>query len=260
MLIDALRRNVVLRNVYFLTSPIKQFFRFRLVSFIKGYYQFYKSYREFRQQGENKNFTHSDLFPCLSDNTATTPLEPTYFFQDSWAAKHIFSLNPSHHYDVGSSAKTMGIISQFTPTTMVDIRPIELELPNLFFEQGSILDLPFKDNSIESLSSLCVIEHIGLARYGDPVDALGSEKAIFEIQRVLKPGGVALISVPVDQGNKIYFNAHRAFTRDYVLSLFDEMEVLEEKYHYGNSLYDRYDPKKGFGTGLYKLRKSSPNH
>lgn len=142
---------------------------------------------------------------------------------------------------------------------MIDIRPIELELPNLFFKKGSILKLPFEDNSIDTLSSLCVVEHIGLGRYGDQVDSFGSEKAIKELKRVLKVGGVILFSVPVDKENKIYFNAHRAFTRDYILELFDGFEVMEEKYIYGTKMYDNYVEAKGFGTGLYKLKKLNKN-
>ncbi|WP_200169631.1 DUF268 domain-containing protein [Francisella philomiragia] len=204
---------------------------------------------------ENKNFLKVEYYPCLFDNTSYTPIEPTYFFQDSWAARHIFKLQPTHHYDVGSSAKTIGILSQYVPITMIDIRPIELELPNLYFKKGSILDLPFGDNSIDSLSSLCVVEHIGLGRYGDLIDSFGSEKAINELKRVLKVGGILLFSVPVDNENKIYFNAHRAFTRSYILSLFEGFEIVDEKYHYGTKMYDSYDPEKGFGTGLYMLKK-----
>jgi SAM-dependent methyltransferase len=140
---------------------------------------------------------------------------------------------------------------------MIDIRPIELELPNLSFKEGSILELPLEDSSVETLSSLCVVEHIGLGRYGDPIDAFGSEKAINELRRVLKTGGILLFSIPVDKENKIYFNAHRAFTREYILELFEGFEVLDEKYHYGTKMYNSYDAKKGFGTGLYKLRKGN---
>ena len=204
---------------------------------------------------KNTKFQTTRWTPCLHDNLSYTPLEPTYFFQDSWAAKHIFELKPKHHYDIGSSAQTMGILSQFVPVTMVDIRPIELELDDLSFIEGSILDLPFKENSLETLSSLCVVEHIGLGRYGDPVDQFGSEKAIKELKRVLQVGGVILFSVPVDRENKIYFNAHRAFTRDYILELFDGFELLDEKYQYEKILFDKYDANKGFGTGLYMLRK-----
>ncbi|WP_417550090.1 DUF268 domain-containing protein [Methylophaga sp.] len=211
--------------------------------------------KELKKQNKNDAFKDFEYYPCLFDNLSYTPLEPTYFFQDSWAAKHIFDLKPQHHYDVGSSAKTISIISQFTPVTMIDIRPIELVLPNLYFMKGSILDLPFEDGSINSLSSLCVVEHIGLGRYGDPIDSFGSEKAIRELKRVLSEDGILLFSVPVDKVNKIFFNAHRAFTRDYIIELFDGFVVIDEKYHYGTKLYDEYDPQKGFGTGLFMMKK-----
>lgn len=253
-----LKQNTLVKNTYFLLKGTVQFFKFKPLLMIKQYLWFLKQFKNFTNMENNKNFNKLEWFPCLFDNISHTPLEPTYFFQDSWAAKHIFELKPKHHYDVGSSAKTIGILSQFVPITMIDIRPIELELDNLFFKKGSILALPFEDNSIETLSSLCVVEHIGLGRYGDPVDQFGSEKAIKELKRVLKVEGVILFTVPVDTENKIYFNAHRAFTRDYILELFDGFELLEEKYHYGTKMYDKYDSTKGFGTGLYMLKKEIP--
>ncbi|MBK2340596.1 DUF268 domain-containing protein [Francisella philomiragia] len=250
-----LKKVLWIRNLYFLYKTTKQFFVFKPVLLIKQYIWFFKSFLHLKKMDENKNFLKVEYYPCLFDNTSYTPIEPTYFFQDSWAARHIFKLQPTHHYDVGSSAKTIGILSQYVPITMIDIRPIELELPNLYFKKGSILDLPFGDNSIDSLSSLCVVEHIGLGRYGDLIDSFGSEKAINELKRVLKVGGILLFSVPVDNENKIYFNAHRAFTRSYILSLFEGFEIVDEKYHYGTKMYDSYDPEKGFGTGLYMLKK-----
>jgi SAM-dependent methyltransferase len=225
---------------------------------IAALFRFAGEYRAYARLEGNPRFAMKPEFiiPCLTDRTASTPLEPTYFFQNSWAAGKIFRLGPAHHCDVGSSAVMVGIVSQFVPTTMVDIRPIELSLPNLHFRAGSILQLPFADDSVESLSSLCVVEHIGLGRYGDPIDPWGSEKAARELKRVLKTGGNLLFSVPVDKECRVYFNAHRAFTREYVLSLFEGLELVEEKYVYGQVLQDTYDGAKGFGTGLYHFAKA----
>jgi SAM-dependent methyltransferase len=189
-------------------------------------------------------------------------MDPVYFYQDTWAARKLFELKPVHHYDVGSSAKTIGILSQFAPITMIDIRPLPLKLPNLHFIKGSIIDLPLNDNSVDSISSLCVVEHIGLGRYGDDIDAFGSEKSILELKRVVKIGGILLFSVPVDSVNTIYFNAHRAFTREYVMSMFFGYELLEERYQYGDTLIEKFIPEFGFGTGLYmfkKIRHASSN-
>lgn len=218
---------------------------------------FVTEYRAYRLNNDNSHFTQRalEIVPCLLDRTATTPLEPTYFYQDSWAAGRIFREQPEQHYDVGSSAMTVGIISQFVPTTMIDIRPIELQLDNLSFKEGSIIALPFSDQSIASLSSLCVVEHIGLGRYGDPVDCWGSEKAVAELKRVLKPGGNLYISLPVDAECRVYFNAHRAFTREYVMELFADLEIVEEKYVYGTKLCNSYEKSGGFGTGLFHFKR-----
>lgn len=220
---------------------------------------FLTEYVSYRRGNANPHFSmrSADITPCLLDRTTATPLEPTYFYQDSWAAGKIFTARPEHHYDVGSSAMTVGIISQFVPTTMIDIRPIELKLDGLMFREGSITALPFPDNSLESLSSLCVVEHIGLGRYGDPVDCWGSEKASHELQRVLSVGGSLYLSVPVDAENCIYFNAHRAFTREYIVSLFEGMDLVSEKYIYGKTMLDSYDKTRGFGTGLFHFVKRS---
>lgn len=254
-MVSFIKKNKLVREVYFLVKGTTLFFKFRPIKFLNQYIWFLKQFKTYKKTKKNDRFQKIEWFPCLLDNLSYTPLDPTYFFQDSWAAKHIYKLKPKHHYDVGSSAKTIGILSQFIPITMVDIRPIELELENLFFIEGSILKLPFEDNSLETISSLCVVEHIGLGRYGDPIDQYGSEKAIVELKRVLKIGGIILFSVPVDNENKIYFNAHRAFTRDYILELFYGFELIEEKYHYGIKIFDEYDDQKGFGTGLYMLKK-----
>lgn len=249
---DYLKRFQIVKNVYSLIVLFTVKFRF---SHFKNIIWYFGDYLAIANSRKNENFSTFKLLPILNDKTAFTPIEPVYFYQDTWAARKIFELKPESHYDVGSSAKTIGILSQFTPITMIDIRPLPLKLPNLNFIEGSILNLPFDDDSLGSISSLCVVEHIGLGRYGDPVDNFGSEKSIAELKRVVRVGGVMLFSVPVDKVNTVYFNAHRAFTRCYIFSLFSGFELVEEKYQYGYELTNDYDANRGFGTGLYMFRK-----
>lgn len=223
----------------------------------KEFAEFSSDWSTYKKLPKNSSFSvkTSDLYPRLFDKTTLTGVDPVYFYQDAWCAKKVFEAKPTHHVDVGSHLPTIGIISQFVPTTMVDIRPLTITLPSLSFKEGNILELPFKDGEVLSLSSICVIEHIGLGRYGDALDSFGSEKSAKELARVLAPGGSLYISVPVDSENKVYFNAHRAFTREYIVKLFVSLEKIEEKYIYGNKMYDTYDPTKGFGTGLFHFKK-----
>jgi SAM-dependent methyltransferase len=195
------------------------------------------------------------LSPYLRDRTGLTPLEPVYFFQNTWAARKIAQFACTEHVDVGSSANAMAVIAQFVPVTMVDIRPLGLKVERLTFREGSVMKLPFANGSVKCLTSLCVIEHIGLGRYGDGLDALGDEKALAELRRVLHPAGNLLISLPVDRESRIYFNAHRAYTRDHLRRLFTSLDIVEECYQYGDAVYSSYDPEKGFGTGMFHLRK-----
>ena len=157
--------------------------------------------------------------------------------------------------DLSAGNRAMWYDKNCPLATFVDIRPLPVQRPNLHFTKGDITALPFASESIESLSSVCVIEHIGLGRYGDPLDPFGSEKAAAELTRVLGQNGDLYISVPVDTENHVYFNAHRAFARDYMLSLFKELALVEEKYIYGNNMVNEYHPDKGFGTGLYHFKK-----
>ncbi len=219
--------------------------------------RFAHEYRHFRRLNAGTPFElrARDILPCLTDRTAITPVEPTYFLQDAWFARKIAGQRPASHVDVGSSVKAMALVAQFVPVTLVDIRPVEIELAGFSFQRGSVLALPFADGSLASLSSLCVIEHIGLGRYGDPFDARGSEKAAAELGRVLARGGDLYVSVPVDTECRIYFNAHRAFTRAHLLTLFPGLDLIEERYIYGRSLGGSYEPERGFGTGLYHLRR-----
>ncbi len=235
--------------------PLKSYVSFpiRLITYFANYFDYKKKCKSKSNNYASPNI--KSIFPCVFDKTETIPVEPVYFYQDCWAASKIFLLNPDKHVDIGSSLKTIGIISQFVKTDMVDIRQIPVSLPNLEFIKGSILDLPYEDNSIQSLSSLCVIEHIGLGRYGDEIDPEGTLKAVNELKRVLAVEGVLLISLPIDAKDKIYFNAHRAFTRESIIKMFDGLKLIEEKYQYGYKLYDNYDLTKGFGTGLFHFIK-----
>ncbi|MCU0521887.1 MAG: DUF268 domain-containing protein [Anaerolineae bacterium] len=108
---------------------------------------------------------------------------------------------------------------------------------------------------MSSLSSLCVVEHIGLGRYGDPLDPYGTEKAVAELIRILAPGGNLYLSLPLDDENRTYFNAHRAFSEAYVLDLFGSLEIIQQRYIYGTSFLEEKTPGSGFGTGCYHLTK-----
>lgn len=70
------------------------------------------------------------------------------------------------------------------------------------------------------------VEHVGLGRYGDPIDPDGDLKAISELKRILAAGGNLLFVVPVEK-HRIMYNAHRIYSYDEVLEYFKDV-VLNE--------------------------------
>lgn len=150
-----------------------------------------------------------------------------YFWQDMWAARRIFAGGTKHHVDIGSRIDGfIGHILPFCEVTYVDLRPLRIEIEGLNFKQGSILSLPFGDSTLSSVSSLHVIEHIGLGRYGDPVDPNGYERAAKELARVLAPGGTLLIGTPVGR-ERLCFDAHRVFDPKTVVEAFSGLNLRE---------------------------------
>lgn len=184
-----------------------------------------------------------------------------YFWQDLWAARLVVESGVRLHVDVGS--RIDGFVAHLLPycaVNYVDIRPMNTEIEGLRFIKGSILEMPFANDSVRSLSCLHVIEHIGLGRYGDPLDPLGSCKAALELQRVLEPGGQFILGTPVGR-EMVCFDAHRIFSPATILAMFPEL-VLEQFSLIDDSsqgiLRDAsFDTaaKCDYGCGLFVFRK-----
>lgn len=166
------------------------------------------------------------LYPVLGDRHAGAgQASGHYFHQDIWAARHIHARNPARHVDVGSSlAGFVAHLLCFRDVEYVDIRRVDSNVSGLLFRQGDITALPYASGSVESISALHVVEHIGLGRYGDPLDPNGWRKAIAELKRVLKPGGVLYFSVPVGR-ERVEFDAHHVFNPPTIVEAFRPLEL-----------------------------------
>lgn len=168
-----------------------------------------------------------DTYPCLFDRTSKTRVDSHYFYQDLWAFKKIFSLKPQLHVDIGSNVNYVGFLTAITNVHFVDIRPLEVSnIKNLKSVKGSILDLPYESNSLKSISCLHVAEHVGLGRYGDALDPLGTKKAASELSRCLAQGGNLFFSLPVGKP-RLCFNAHRIHSPKQIIDYFGDLKLVE---------------------------------
>jgi uncharacterized protein DUF268 len=198
----------------------------RVLLLVEGLPRYVRDWSRYRALSGSENLRLRDADPRFSDALQTSPYDSHYLHQAVWAAERIFAKNPSSHVDIGSELTFVGVLSAKLPVTFVDLRPLELDIAQLRPVKGDILSLPFEDQSIPSLSSLHVVEHIGLGRYGDPLNPLGTQLALQELQRVVAPSGDLFLTLPIGR-SRVCFNAHRVHDPRYVIERMDAMEVVE---------------------------------
>jgi len=196
----------------------------RLVNAPRGYARFAADLRRYRRLGGPA--PRSELYPQLHDRLPGTPYDTHYFHQDIWAARQVARFAPERHVDVGSRVDLVGFLTAITHVTFVDIRPLDAALEDFESVAGSVLAMPFADRSVSSLSCLHVAEHIGLGRYGDPLDPAGTTKAAAELARILAPGGQLLFSGPVGVP-RTCFNAHRIHAPQDIIAMFGDLTLIE---------------------------------
>ena len=190
-----------------------------------GFIGDYLRYSQMLGQTGKLKLRWKDRYPCLFDCTVTTGFDRHYVYHTAWAARQLAYTRPEEHIDIGSSLYFAALVSAFVLIRFYDYRPAPLLLSGLTCGHADLHSLPFEDNSISSLSCMHVIEHIGLGRYGDPLDDNGDVKAAAELSRVLASGGHLLLVTPVGRP-RTAFNAHRIYSYEQVCALFPGLNLL----------------------------------
>ena len=143
---------------------------FRYLFFVKEFLYFKKN--------SNKKIYWKNRYPILNDKLSQTGFDKHYVYHTAWAARILKQINPKKHIDISSDIRFVTMVSAFIPIDYYEYRAANLKLDNLTSKSADIVNLPFKDNSIKSLSCMHVIEHIGLGRYGDTLDPEGDTKVL----------------------------------------------------------------------------------
>lgn len=169
------------------------------------------------------------MWPVIKDKYAFAGSIGNYFWQDLWAARLVVKTGIKQHFDIGS--RLDGFIAHLLAAdidvTMIDVRefPGEVERLHTIVDDATSLR-QIADESIESMSALCSLEHFGLGRYGDPVDPEACFKCFENIQRKLKKGGRLYISLPIGH-ERVEFNAHRVFYASTIVKCFATLKLEE---------------------------------
>lgn len=222
------------------------------------YPKFFVQLKKYKSTSQ-ENISWQSINPQLMDATTETPFDAHYFYQSAWCARKIAFHKPKRHVDIASQINLIGPLSAFVEVEFIDFRPLNVNLNNLSSRAGTITNLPFKDNSVDSLSCLHVIEHIGLGRYGDDIDPEGSEKACRELQSVLAVGGNLYLSTPIGK-ERVEFNAHRVHSYKTILQFFNELKLInfshvDDSGNYGENSSPEISESFNYGVGLYHFRR-----
>lgn len=220
-----------------------------------------KDFRKLSTADGRMSVEDHDLMVCLNDATSETAFDTHYIYHPAWATRVVKAINPVRHVDISSTLHFCSTLSAFIPVDFYDYRPARLALSGLQCGAADLTNLFFETGSIDSLSCMHTIEHIGLGRYGDPLDASGDIRAIRELIRVTSPGGNLLIVTPVGKP-RIQFNAHRIYSFEMINDLFDAFELKEFSLvtDTGEFLTDA-DPSlvrhQAYGCGCFWYKKRS---
>jgi hypothetical protein len=198
-----------LRKIHWLVS-VQFGINFRLtMESLRGVPRYIRHWLKFR-----KHYPGTIRFyPCLHDwfeEGGTSKSD--YFWQDLYVARKIHAAAPPRHVDVGSRLDGfVAHVAAFREIEVFDIRPITTLIPGIQFRQADLTEpCDAYSDYCESLSCLHALEHFGLGRYGDPIDAQGHLKGLVNMVSMLKPGGTLYLSIPIGI-ERVEFNAHRIF-------------------------------------------------
>ena len=236
----------------------------RKIRWIWRFWKFIIEYLEFKNQIDEERLSLSwgDRYLCLDDKTKNTGFDRHYLYHPAWAARILAETKPALHIDISSTLSFATMLSAFMPVHFYDYRPADVELSNLKSEAGNLVNLPFLDSSVVSLSCMHVVEHIGLGRYGDPIDPNGDLKAMKELKRVLAVGGNFLFVVPVGKP-RVMFNAHRVYSYNQVVEYFFGLNLvsfalISERQDDGGLNFDATPgdvASQNYGCGCFWFRK-----
>jgi SAM-dependent methyltransferase len=217
----------------------------------------------------NGDFKIKKLYPVLDEKYVHNKIAWNYFFQDLWVAQLVLKSNPAKHVDVGSRIDGfVAHVATYREVEVYDIRAVREDIPNVKFIQADVCSENFSFiNYCDSISSLHVIEHLGLGRYGDTLDNEGYLKGLKNITKALKINGVFYFSVPIGE-QRIEFNAHRVFSTEYLLKTLGKYYKLEafgnvddkSMFHPNISLDDKGFANSfdcNYGCGIFVLRKTN---
>ena len=131
--------------------------------------------------------------------------------------------------DIGFSTgcfPAMQIACGIEKCTIFEVRDLKISHPKI---EVRVQDLSVEREDLQPefdlVTCLSTIEHIGLGRYGDPLDPLSDIKLANNIKKIVRPGGIVLMSFPVGIGC-VFYNLHRIYSPYRINKLLEGYELI----------------------------------
>ena len=236
---------------------------------VRGLGPFVRDYRQWQASGDRPELPMTRFYPCLGDRWADAgDVRDGFFHQDLLVAQRIHDKRPRRHIDIGSRIDGLvAHVASFRDIEVFGLRPLNATARNISFQQCNFAqDLRAELVACsDSVSCLHALEHFGLGRYGEPIDANGHKKALANLIRMLQPGGNLYLSVPIGP-ERVEFNAHRVFYPRHIVGLAG-VDVVLDRFSYiddGGALHencpiadmtDREVYGCQYGIGIFEFRK-----
>ncbi|OGS39275.1 MAG: hypothetical protein A2551_04740 [Elusimicrobia bacterium RIFOXYD2_FULL_34_30] len=205
--------------LYKIVKLVERIFKNILIKITDKYNYYHPASVKYRKsQEENYNifrrtFPDKIFFKYIINRSGAGKSHMAELAQFNFASNELFALKPKNILDIGSHLSWLSGVGSHYNLKTIDIRKKDIVLNAEESFIGRAEKLPFNNESIECITSLCSIEHFGLGSYGDEIDPYGDVKAIAEIERVLKRDGSFIFSTTLTR-NKSYivFNTHRVYS------------------------------------------------
>ncbi|MCK5320170.1 DUF268 domain-containing protein [Candidatus Parcubacteria bacterium] len=155
-----------------------------------------------------------------------------------WMIKNI-NITKGELLDVGSTA--CDLLYELLPET-IEINGINLNKQTaknnkIKLSQGDIRNTGYQNDYFDCITCISTLEHIGVSgRYNSDNDHDGDIKAMQEMKRILKPGGILLVTVPY--GTKDVLPINKLYNKNRIEKLFNGYDIVEQKFSKFNQKFN----------------------
>lgn len=147
-----------------------------------------------------------------------------------WMVENI-NIHEGKLLDVGSTACEMlfGLLPSSIEIHGINLNNKIVKNKNIKFFTADIRKTGFQDDYFDCITCISTLEHIGVSgRYGSDEDSEGDIKAVAEMNRILKPGGEILITVPY--GIKDVLPINKLYNKNRLDELFKNFKINSQTY------------------------------